>query len=384
MAVELAEKQRPIDINESRGGSFLGVTDDLPDFMQGAHNFIDSVGKAWRGRFEKKEAKNLNEYLADDPELKAHVEAYRKSLFEEMDQLVQSVKEEPSLTESCQRMVNTLKINWDTIVFKLFRLIDLKNNPEMRARILKNKQAPHFEFETTLPLRTFGQSVRTRNENGVIKLSYLSILNSDELYQVTIHEFAHAYVQDMKGHTFLAGPLFEGVTEVISSELRDPQNEAYVKEKQIATMLFALDKDALMDYYVGADSIEQFAERLTKTIQSRGKTPAETEIIIDKILNLDPIFRNYEFGAKQLNFLTNRLPKKADSYTDTKNARRIIDAKNSDEQRRIIFEIVPNAQEAEDILRGLHDLQWEYYRENENFYPNLARQLEELMPKSKK
>lgn len=234
---------------------------------------------------------DLNDYLRDDPQLRNHIEGYKKDLIKSLKDFAQKTKG-TVLEKHAAMLVQDIEAHFEEWVISLFTFTGIKNNPELKKRILANKKTPIFEIQELKP----GYLGITENIEGGMQITIAPLNSSyEDFVETIVHEFAHAYIESMERDTFVRNTkLNEGITEFIAVNSVGKKPTTYHAETDLASTLFALDKDALMDWYTGGSN-ETFKEKLISALENN-HTPEEAAQLADAVINMsdDSMRRNVD------------------------------------------------------------------------------------------
>jgi len=254
----------------------------------------------WKGskKIEKAErvrqALDVDEYFGEDQELREYYQWMREEFLRELGEFKREAKKEGdktfrSLTKELQ---GDFEQNIDQIMLTLFELINLKDIPAVRQRLLDNKYFPDIKVTSLFEMDRFMSleeaTIVPRGQRSEIRmLDFLTSENNEyiEVKETLIHGFLHSFLQsfDMPERTNTA--LEESVTELLTEKTVEHRDEVYANETRLATALFQLDHETLLNWYVGGhkeDFVIQLEEKLKLVHGDEAKQIAEQVIFLEE------------------------------------------------------------------------------------------------------
>ncbi|MEK7524208.1 MAG: hypothetical protein AAB588_04240 [Patescibacteria group bacterium] len=220
----------------------------------------------------------LDNYLWDSPQLHEYLEQYKTGLLKEFKSLLTQARGTP-IEKHASELVKNFESDFDSALLRLLKFTDVKSNPDVLARILKNKDVPKFQVK---PLGKFLGGTTEKPDEGIIVITISSNAEMNQTYEgmlsVVVHEFAHAYIESLEyGAHGRNRALNEGITEAIARDATLGPANAYLGETNLAYQLILINKDAVMDWYTGGSDAE-FGTALFETFQRKLPTAAAQEL----------------------------------------------------------------------------------------------------------
>ena len=232
---------------------------------------------------------SIQEYLKDFPKMKEKYKQFREWFLRELEAFSNKTNWTP-IDANMDIMLQDYKKNIDTAMMNFFETIWLRENPEVRERLLRNTNVPVIKWWTmgeigSLGLMKFDSDI----DRYVLYIATDWDISYEPLKDLIIHEFLHAYVQsNLKNHGRNKN-LNEWVTELLSHMINwtDYEKWGYLYQAKLANLLYLLDKDALLDWYTGWESSKYkkiLIEKLSPTLGSK-----EAERVSSELVNLKNI-----------------------------------------------------------------------------------------------
>lgn len=227
--------------------------------------------------------KSYQEYVARFPKLKEFLNTYKIDFIQSLQNAAQEARGTP-LEANMKKLADNLPLDFENIILKLMQILDLDSHPVLMDRVFTNTHVPSVKIR---PLGKHRGGTTTTDKVGrsTIWLSSNADLTSsyEGLRASMIHEFLHIFVQKPQAHTRSAF-LEEGTTELLTAQVLGEKPRTYRNQVKIASVLFALDKRALLEWYVGG-SIEEFKSRIIYVLE-KNYTIEQAMVIAQKVINI--------------------------------------------------------------------------------------------------
>ena len=280
---EVGEVQETEDEISSSPEDLMAVSSEAK--QEGAQ-YIQDATQQLQQLTEKSPRDQIRDYLADNQLLQEYYQKSREHLSQELNSLKERAKG-TKIAQYVEKLADEYLRDFDGQMLNLFKTLDLKNNAAVISRILQNNHSVHFILPGEMldgELYTFRSSdVAAAKVVGKNTIAINTDFNfgSYELFKsVFIHEFLHEYVQGFRG-SGTSQVLSEGVTEMLATDVigfSDKGSEgAYVNETAIATTLYKADPKALLEWYAGALSDDEYQAVLRQKMNPE---------FVDKVFNI--------------------------------------------------------------------------------------------------
>ena len=233
----------------------------------------------------------INEYLEDA--MSTQLAAYRSerlSFLVNLDRFAEEAKSS-ALEQHAKRLAEEFRESIDVYLLQIFKLLDLRNNPEALGTILSRRNtAPWIKLASAEERQDMGGDTEAAYRLGTNTIYFPSraeLGRAEYPYfrHVFIHELIHGWISggiDLERSSQL--PLEEAITEFFAFSVTGIIQEHYGGLKGLAAALYDLDRDMLVDWYCLRND-DVFLTRLESNLR-RFHPRAEAEGIARQVVRL--------------------------------------------------------------------------------------------------